>query len=243
MFKGLKGKLAYKSKKVNIKIDLHSHLIPEIDDGCFNMEESLSLVQKMHSLGYKKLIITPHIMHKKYPNTYKIIRQSLLELRSFLKVKNIDIEVEAAAEYYCDDYFLSLIKKDELLYFGDKYVLFELPYNTYPENLNVVIESLLKKGYKPVLAHPERYRFLNTVLDYRSLKKKGLWFQVNVNSIGGYYGFGVKKKALMLSQKSMIDFIGSDMHNQKQMDTYKDVIFSNQIEILFRNNKLLNDTL
>ena len=243
MFKGIKQTLAYKSKKVNIKVDIHSHLIPEIDDGCFNMKESLSLVKKMHSLGYKKLIITPHIMQKKYPNTYKIIRQSLLELRSFLKVKNIDIEVEAAAEYYCDDYFLSLIKKDELLYFGDKYVLFELPYTTHPENLNMVIKLLLDKGYRPVLAHPERYRFLNTVLDYRRLKKKGLWFQVNVNSIGGYYGSDVKKKALMLSQKSMIDFIGSDMHNEKQMDTYKDAIFSNQIEILFRNNKLLNDTL
>jgi len=93
------------------------------------------------------------------------------------------------------------------------------------------------------LAHPERYKFLNTVLDYRALKKKGLLFQVNVNSIGEYYGKEVKKKALMLSQKGMIDFTGSDIHNQKQMDSYKDTIFSNQIELLFRNNKILNDVI
>ena len=193
MFKSIKNKFSDKNK-LNIKVDIHSHLIPEIDDGCFDMKESLKLVKEMQALGYKKLIITPHVMQKKYPNNFKIIRQALLELRSFLKVKNIDIEVEAAAEYYCDDYFLSLIKNDELLYFGNKYVLFELPYNTYPSNLDEVIEALLRKKYKPVLAHPERYRFLNTVLDYRNLKKKDLLFQVNINSIGGYYGVDVKKR-------------------------------------------------
>ncbi len=243
MFEHLKNKIFNDSKKLPTKIDVHSHFIPEIDDGCPDIKTSIHLIQQMKKLGYKKLITTPHIMSQKYPNTIKIIKQGLFELRSVLKVKNIDIEIEASAEYYCDEHFLQLIQLKDILSFGKNYVLFELPYTKESKYLTDAVKALLNKGYIPVLAHPERYRFLNTVIEYRNLKKQGMLFQVNVNSIAGYYGKEVQKKALMLSSKGMIDFIGSDMHHQKHMDMFKEAIFSNQIEILFRNNKILNDTI
>ena len=236
-------KLFVKKTKLKTTTDIHSHLIPEIDDGCFNMDESLNLIRQLKKLGYKKLIITPHIMMCKYPNNSKIIKQGLFELRGMLKVKNIDIEVQAAAEYYCDKDFLKQIKINELLTFGNKYVLFELPYTTKPDCLEEVIRNLLKAHYKPVLAHPERYRFLTEVLHFRALKKLGLLFQINVNSLGGFYGVEVQKKAKMLTLKGMVDFIGSDIHHQKYMDAYEENIFSNNMEMLFCNNKILNDSI
>lgn len=235
--------LVKKKLELQYKTDLHSHFIPEIDDGCASIEESLMLILQMKKLGYKKLLTTPHIMHSKYPNTNDIIKNRLFELRGMLKVKNINIEVEAAAEYYCDTHFLELITKNNLLYFGDKYVLFELSYTKRPKNLEFIIEKLLNKGYKPVLAHPERYRFLTEVHEYRDLKDLGVLFQLNVNSLGGYYGNQAQKKALLLAKKSMVDFIGSDIHNQTHMDHYKMNIAGNHIEMLFRNNRILNDNI
>jgi len=243
VLKRIKEKFKNLDKKIPSSVDLHSHLIPQIDDGSDSIKTSLKLVRQMKNLGYKKLIITPHIMKKKYPNDMKIIRQGLLELRSYLKVENIEIEIEAAAEYYCDEHFLSLIRSKELLSFGKQYVLLELPYTMRPEVLERAVLSLLQFNYKPVLAHPERYRFLNSVLEYRKLKELGLLFQVNINSLGGYYGQEAKKKALMLSQKSMIDFVGSDLHHEKHMKHFEKNVVSNHVEMLFRKNKILNDTL
>ena len=230
-------------KKINLKVDIHSHFLPELDDGCVDMETTIKLIREMKKLGYEKLIITPHIMDKKYPNNLVIIKKALFELRGYLKVKDIDIEVEASAEYFCDEAFIELIKKREILSFGAKYVLFELPYTKESKYFTDAISLMLQFGYKPVLAHPERYRFSNTFNDYRQLKKMGIFFQVNINSIAGYYGVEAKKKALMLSNKGMIDFVGSDMHHQKHMNSFKEAIVSNSIEMLFRNNKILNDTI
>jgi len=243
MFEFIKKKVLTYKKELYTTVDLHSHLIPEIDDGSEDLKTSLELIKKMKKLGYKKLITTPHIMLHKYPNSTKIIKQGLFELRSILKIENINIEIEAAAEYYCDDHFVQLIEKRDLLSFGDNYVLFELPYTTRPKNLEVVIQKLIRFGYKPVLAHPERYRFLTEVSGFRSLKKLGLFFQININSLGGYYGREAQKKSLMLAQKGMVDFVGSDVHHQKHMDSFKNNVLSNHVEMVFRHNKILNDTI
>ena len=243
MFEFIKNKILTPRQPLFTTVDLHSHLIPEIDDGTESLDISLKLIKQMRKLGYKKLITTPHIMSHRYPNSIKIIKEGLFELRSVLKVKNIDIEIEAAAEYYFDEHFIDLINKKEILSFGDKYVLFELPYTTRPKLLEPIIMKMNNLGYKPVLAHPERYRFLTEIVEYRKLKKLGLFFQININSLGGFYGEGAQKKSLMLAQKGMIDFIGSDLHHQKHMDHFKKNIQSNHIEMVFRNNKILNDTI
>jgi len=241
MFNSVKNLLLNDATKLPSLIDLHSHFLPDIDDGCESVEDSLKLITQMKKLGYKKLITTPHIMSKKYPNTIQSIKKSLFEIRGMLKVKNIDIELEASAEYYFDNHFIDLVLNKELLYFGDNYILFELPYTTRPLLLEEMIVKMVSLGYKPVLAHPERYRFLREVTEYRKLKSLGLFFQVNINSLEGYYGHEVQKKAIMLSQKGMVDFIGSDIHHQKHMDSYKESIFSENTKMLFKKNKILND--
>lgn len=243
MFNSIGRTLSLHKPQLFTKTDLHSHLIPEIDDGCDSMAASLQLIRQMKSLGYTKLITTPHIMSHKYPNSIKIIKQGLFELRGMLRVKNIDIEIDAAAEYYFDEYFIALIRKKELFTFGDNYVLFEMSYRVRPKDLEEVVKEMIAMGYKPILAHPERYKFLTEVSEYKHLKNLGIFFQINVNSLGGYYANDSQKKSLMLSQKGMVDFIGSDLHHQKQMDQFKVNIFSSHVKTLFQNNTILNDTI
>jgi len=243
VFEFFKYGLLKRKDSLQSNIDLHSHFIPDIDDGSESIKESLTLIRQMKNLGYKKLITTPHIMSHRYPNDIKTIKNGLFELRSILKVENIDIELEAAAEYYCDEHFFDLIQKKELLSFGENYILFEFSYTTRPVNLEKCVKALIVKGYKPVLAHPERYRFLKDVTCFRNLKKLGMLFQINVNSLNGFYGQEAQKKSLMLGQKGMVDFIGSDIHHQKNLDAYKKNIVSNHVEMIFRNNKILNKTL
>lgn len=226
--------------KVDVKIDLHSHLLVDIDDGCRTIEESIAIVKRMKKLGYKKLIVTPHIMSHRYPNNIKIIRNSLFALRGMLKVKNIDIEIEAAAEYYFDTHFFELIKRNELLSFGKNYILFEFSYKDRPENIEEVIQYLISKKYVPVLAHSERYLFLKDIIEYRKLKNMGILFQINVNSISGFYGKEAQKKSWMLVEKGMVDFTGSDIHHEKHMKNFEETIFLEKMDVLYVKNKILN---
>jgi tyrosine-protein phosphatase YwqE len=144
-----------------ISIDIHSHLLPGIDDGTKSIEESLTIIKKFQQLGYTKLITTPHIMSHIYQNTKDIILEKLDLLQTRIQDENINITIEASAEYYLDNDFLDKIKKKDILPFTDKYVLFETTYQSRPMILNKAIFEMQSKGYTPVLAHPERYLYLH----------------------------------------------------------------------------------
>ncbi len=228
----------------NYFVDVHSHLIPGIDDGAQNIYESVALIRKLKELGFKKLITTPHIMSDKYPNNSEIIENGLQKLKKELVKKNIDIEVEVASEYFLDKHFLNLLKKRELLTFGDNYLLFELSYNSKPIFLESAIFEMISAGYKPVLAHPERYIFLHKNFnEYKWLKRKGLLFQVNLNSFSGYYSKDVQKIANKLAEEGLIDFIGSDTHKERQLQHLEKNLHSKVMEKIFKNNTILNESL
>lgn len=211
-----------KKKKYSIPVstDIHSHLIAGIDDGSKSIEESVEMVKQFALNGYKKLITTPHIMSDYYKNSPDTIFPGLEVLRKKLKEEQVDIELEAAAEYYLDEYFVDLIQNDEdIMTFGDKYVLFETSFMNKPRNLEQVIFTLSTKGYKPVLAHPERYVYLSSDFSaYQELKDKGVLFQLNFISLSGYYSPIVKKTAEKLIDAGLVDFIGSDCHGQRHLD-------------------------
>jgi len=144
----------------SLKVDVHSHLIPGIDDGSQSMEESLLLLQGMKDLGYEKIITTPHIMKDSYCNTPEIIRNGLAELREAAKEKRINIVIEAAAEYYLDDGFLDHLERGDMMTLEGKYILFETSYFAKPLQLEEMIFEISAAGYIPVMAHPERYRYI-----------------------------------------------------------------------------------
>jgi len=227
-----------------LKVDLHSHLIPGIDDGSQSMEESLSLLKVMEVLGYQKVITTPHIMLDAYRNTPESIRNGLQTLREAAAKEGISIEIDAAAEYYLDDGFEDLLRKGDLLSIKGNYLLFETSYFAKPIQLEEMIFSISSSGYIPLMAHPERYRYVKDPLaEYGRFKELGVLFQVNLNSFGGHYGKDAKYKANFLRKEGMIDFLGSDVHHAKQVDTLSGVFLSEAYRDIFEHNKILNDTL
>ena len=233
-----------KSSAPRLKVDIHSHLIPGIDDGSQSMKESLSLLKGMEALGYKKVITTPHIMSDAYRNTPEIITNGLRSLREAATGEGLKIEIEAAAEYYLDDGFDDLLQKGEMLTVKGDYLLFETSYFAKPIQLEEMIFAISSSGYKPLMAHPERYRYVKDPLkEYGRFKELGVLFQVNLNSFGGHYGRDAKQKADFLSKEGLIDFLGSDVHHAKQVGTLSDVFMSDAYRDIFRHNTILNDNL
>ncbi len=244
MFSFFKKKEEDKKPAPHLSVDLHSHLIPSIDDGSQGMEESLTLLRGMAALGYKKVITTPHIMADAYKNTPKIINDGLAKLREASLIEGLEIQIDAAAEYYMDDGFSDLLKSGKMMTVNEKYLLFETSYISKPLRIEEVIFEITSAGYIPIMAHPERYRYIKEPLkEYGRLKELGVLFQVNLNSFGGHYGKSAKQLADFLSKNGMIDFLGSDIHHQKHLTTLEAVFLSNQYREIFEHNNILNDTL
>lgn len=209
-------------------VDMHSHILPGLDDGADTLEDSLVMVQALQTMGYRKLIMTPHIMNDFYKNTPAGIRERLQLLNNAVKEAGIKMELDCAAEYYLDEGLSEkLAAGEELLTFGDNYLLFETSFLNEPLNLREAIFQMCAKGYKPVLAHPERYSyFYGKFADLVALRELGVLFQPNLNSLTGYYASGAKDVAEKLIDEGMVDFLGSDAHSLKHTDSLKKVLCS-----------------
>lgn len=194
-------------------IDMHSHLIPGIDDGSRSMDETIAMLAKFQSLGYKKIITTPHIMNEVYPNTPENILDGLKEVKATAKNIGLTLEIEAAAEYYFDESLIEKVKEGSVLSFGDNFVLVEFSFHTAPIFENQLFFEMQMAKYKPILAHFERYTYFHDSLDKAiDFREKGVSIQVNLNSLTGHYGPDVKKQAQRLINAGLVDFVGSDCH-------------------------------
>lgn len=228
----------------SLRVDMHSHLIPGIDDGVKTVEESLEMIRGLVELGYTKLITTPHIMSDYYRNTPEIIHEGLETMRAAIRKEGINVTLDAAAEYYLDEMFLQKLYDGQLMSFGDNYLLFEISYINPPDNIHNVIFELIVHGYKPVLAHPERYPFWHEKFnEFEKLKEAGALFQLNINSLTGYYGAAAKSFAEKLIDLKMIDFIGSDLHGQRHLDALRQVVNEKHFHKLMATAKMLNSDL
>lgn len=206
--------------------DMHSHILPGIDDGAPTLEDSLQLVTAMYNMGCRKMVATPHISEDMYPNTREAILEKRDQLRSALEANNIPVQVEAAAEYMIDERFLKLIDEGPLLALdGDKQVLVEMSYMTESPYLHAALFKLQTHGYQPVLAHPERYQFyFNQPEVFDELVDKGCILQLNALSLSGYYGKTVQKTAAMLIKKKLYQYIGSDVHHQRHINQLQKIL-------------------
>lgn len=225
--------------------DMHSHFIPGIDDGAKTMRDSLELLRGMEELGYRKVITTPHIMGDFFRNTPAIINSGLDQVRSAARAEGLQIEIEAAAEYYFDFDLENKLRKEPLLTFGNNYLLFEVSYMNAPDNLDQFIFQMQTSGYKPVLAHPERYPFWFTknLEQYEKLKDKGVLFQLNINSLTGHYSPATKKVAEQMIAKGWYEFLGSDCHHTGHLELIKKARAEKSLQTLIASGKLLNSTL
>jgi protein-tyrosine phosphatase len=199
--------------------DLHSHLLPGIDDGVKDMDEALLMIKGLMDLGYKKIITTPHILWDVYPNTPDTIRAGHQAVAEELRRKDIPVKLFAAAEYLMDDHFDSQLDTGEaLLTLKDKMVLVELSFVVASINLKDMLFKMQIKGYQPVLAHPERYLYFGANKGwYDQIRETGCLFQLNLLSLIGYYGKGSRELAQWLIKKKYVDFLGSDLHHERHL--------------------------
>ncbi len=227
-----------------LKTDMHSHLIPGIDDGASTIEESVNLIRKMKDLGFSKIITTPHIMSDNFRNNPEIIMSGLAKVREALNIEGINIEIEAAAEYFIDDGFEKILNDGALLTFGDRYLLVELSYFYMYNGFFSLLFDLNVAGYKIILAHPERYSYFHDKYEvYEDLKNRGLYFQLNTISLSGYYSKKVKKTAEKLIELGFYDFAGSDLHNDDYFINFKKALYNKYLEELIESAKLKNNLL
>jgi protein-tyrosine phosphatase len=223
--------------------DLHSHLIPGIDDGVQSLDESIDLIRTFKTIGYKRLITTPHTMKDLYHNNPEIILSGLEKVKARCREENIDIEIQAASEYYIDEYFMEIVGKGEILTFGDNYVLVEINTMNHSQITYDAIFELTLNGYKPVLAHPERYSFYHDDMKgYEKIKNMGALFQLNVISLANFYSPKVKKAAEKLIDHKMIDLIGSDAHDRRYLSFLQSSFGTAYYEKLL-NLEIMNDKL
>lgn len=199
--------------------DIHSHILPGIDDGSPDIKTSLSLIQGLYDLGIRKTIATPHIIGDLYRNTPFIINNALDSVKDAVKEAGINMELHAAAEYMLDDYFLELLRsRSALLTLHKNIILSEISYSTPPDNLNMITAKIIEAGYIPILAHPERYFYYHHNYDiYYRLIEMGFRLQVNLLSLTGYYGNGVKKAAKFIIEKDLAKLVGTDLHHHNHL--------------------------
>lgn len=227
-----------------LKTDVHSHLIPGIDDGSVSIEDSLNLIRGLKNLGYSKVITTPHIMSDFYRNTPEIILGGLEKVKAAMKAENLQMEIEAAAEYYCDMDFEKSIEKGNLLTFSGNFILLELSYLNPSENFESVTFKLQMQGLTVVLAHPERYPYWYHSFDkYAALREKGVLLQVNLASMTGHYGTGPKRIAERLIDNNLVELIGSDTHKMSHLDVFKKALREPMLHKLLDSGMLINERL
>lgn len=203
-----------------IVTDIHSHILPGLDDGSPNIETSLTLIEGLIKLGITNSIATPHIIGDLYRNNAVSINNSLALLKNAIEEKQLNFKVQAAAEYMLDAYFLELLqKKLPLLTLKNNIVLTEFSYAERPFNVENMAFAIITEGYQPILAHPERYAYYhNDFKQYHHLADLGFLLQVNLLSLTGYYGKPVAKAAAYIIKNKLASFAGTDVHHIRHIE-------------------------
>lgn len=212
-----------KQKDVDLShlgMDLHAHIIPGIDDGVETLEQSVEMLTRMQALGFERVYATPHVMWDCYKNTPDTILHGLADIRLAAKQAGLTLRIDAAAEYFIDEHFVEMLTKGEqLLTLPGNRVLVELPYSTALMNTSETLFYIIAKGYRPVLAHPERYTyFYSDPTIYKKLCDQGCELQLNILSLGNYYGESVHKMAMTLLKQGLITFLATDSHRIQHLD-------------------------
>lgn len=233
MLSFLKSKPFLKDLLSDNYVDIHSHLLPGLDDGAKTIAQSIKLATAFQEIGISQFVTTPHIKHHFWDNSAQSILANQKETAVVLEENGIKLPFHAAAEYFMDDWFENHFKTEKLLTLKDNYVLVEISYISPPAQLHKTLFDLQVAGYIPILAHPERYLYYHqNFREYEKLKKSGCLFQLNLLAVVGYYGSGVTKISEELLKKGMYDFVGSDVHHHTHIKEFDKKINIKSISVL-----------
>ena len=205
--------------------DIHCHIIPGIDDGSPDVNTSVELVGRMAKWGLRRIIASPHVTFGTFPNTRATV--PLEELRKALADVSGSPEILHSAEYRIDDLLVKQLDEGNPMTLPQNYILIENAFMQEPWNLDQLVFDLHVKGYRPLLAHPERYSYYyNRKARYKQLHDAGLLFQCNVLSLAGAYGPAEKHIAEVLIKEDLVDFLGTDLHRVKHADVIDEYLAS-----------------
>ena len=222
-------------------VDIHSHVLPGIDDGAKTIQDSEFLLNSMMKLGFSKVITTPHTMGNVWNNTAATINNALQEVQLEVGNSAKATNLQAASEYFLDEHLMELATQGPLLTLKENYILVEMSYLNAPLQLYDFLFELQLKGYQLILAHPERYSFLHShKKEYEKLKKAGCMFQLNLLAAVGYYGRDVANTADYLLKEGLYNFVGSDIHHKFHVESFqKKITVGNQntLEELLAKNQ------
>ena len=231
--------------RLSFLTDIHSHLLPSVDDGAVDTASALLMIAGLRDIGYERIITTPHIYSEIYPNTRDTLQPAYEKLLAAMAETHQDMPIRYAAEYFLDDHVDKLLKDQQpLLTIHDNWVLVETSFVQAPLDLDRRLFDLQLAGYKPIMAHPERYPYWhNDRAKYHALKEKGLLLQVNLLSLTGYYGKGVAEAAKYLVKEGLADLVGTDCHHERHIAALQrgsgDI--ARALDPLIRKDKLLNN--
>lgn len=218
-------------------VDIHSHVLPGVDDGAKDEKEAENIITELKKRGAKKVFFTPHIKSFYPENTNEQLK---LVFEKFKSQHKENINIQLAAEYMLDEFFFEKLNSNLLLTFDGVHLLIEMAFISPPINLNDIIYEIVLKEYTPVIAHPERYLYMQQQ-DFDYLKSAGAKFQLNLLSLSGYYGQTVMKKSLALLEKGFYDFVGTDIHRAKDFEMINKIKLSdknlNLLSQLIKNNE------
>jgi protein-tyrosine phosphatase len=225
--------------------DMHSHLLPGIDDGSPDVETSIKLIEGLVAQGFSKFICTPHIYKELYPNTQATIKAAYEKLWPALQEKFPGVQLAYAAEYFLDDHFDNLLNSGErLLTLDGNKVLVEYSFMSAPMDLKEKLFALQMEGYQPVIAHPERYTYYASNKNaYHELYDAGCILQVNLLSLTGYYGKPPAQLAHYLLSKGLVQLLGTDLHHDRHLQALQTPALHRQVMQLADSGLLLNSTL
>lgn len=213
--------------KLFFQTDIHCHVIPGIDDGSPSAEISVELVSRMATWGINRIIATPHVTESTFENTHETMDKAMESLVAALKKHGIEMDLSHSAEYRLDDLFARHLKNGTLTPFPNDYLLVENSFIQEPWGLDETLFELTVKGYQPMLAHPERYSYYHDHKErYKKLHEAGTLFQINLLSLAGHYGRDVRKIADYLIEEGMVDFIGTDLHNERHVHSIEAYLHS-----------------
>lgn len=218
-------------------VDIHSHVLPGIDDGAQKIKDAEFLLESMIDFGFSKVITTPHTMKNVWDNTTETIKNAHHLVQNELPELSNKIALNCASEYFLDENLMQLAQQERLLTLKDNFILIEMSYLNAPIQLYDFLFELQLKGYQLVLAHPERYTFFHSKKkEYKKLKKAGCLFQMNLLATVGYYGKEVAETADYILKENLYDFVGSDIHHKNHVAAF-------QNKVMIKNYQILEETM
>lgn len=228
-----------------LRADIHSHVLPGIDDGAADVATSTRLLRGLYTLGFETVVGTPHVMADLHRNTRQTIQNAFLKLEAPASEQGSLPTLYYAAEHMMDEGFALMLTENRIIPYGNTpYVLVETPYLHRPLNLEHLSFQLATAGYKPILAHPERYHYLfNKPAEYEKLKELGFALQLNALSLRGYYGKPEREAAEWLIAWGLVDYIATDLHHDRHLRYLKNYVLPRKIAEQLENLTIHNEEL